>query len=178
MQQLYDTIYAKILILSWVHLSSNKSSSKKFSKLCSIFSTELFDYSIPELSMAYDFYFNNSVDILSFIQKSTKDLLSKIKNVSWDIFHIRYAYKTSIAVEGADVCIQYFCTYDKNLVSILKYYKLNALCININQNEVKPYFKNDIITIEYYKIYFNNIQSKQINYKYIVSKYEKLLEDL
>lgn len=114
--------------------------------------------------MAYDFNFNNSVDILSFIQKSTKDLLSKIKNVSWDIFHVRYAYKTSIAVEGADVYIQYFCTYGKNLVSMLKYYKLNALCININQNEVKQYFKNDIITIEYYKIYFNNIQSKQINY--------------
>ena len=162
-----------------MYLNFSKSPSKQFQNLCRVFSEELNDYAIPELSMAYDFYYHHNIAFLSCIQKSTKNLTSKIKNMSWDIFHIRNLYENSIALYGGDLCIQYFCTFDDNLVGIFKYFELEALAVCKRTSETIPYFHTNNVPLKMIKRYFNDITSKKtINIDSVIAKYENLIEKI
>lgn len=88
----YKKVYARVLVISCVYLKYPKSPKRQFENLCRIFRDELNDYAIPELSMAYDFYYHHNVAFLNCIQKSTKNLIPKLKNMAWDVFHIRNLY--------------------------------------------------------------------------------------
>ena len=54
--------------------------------------------------------------------------MSKLRNMSWDICHIRNLYENSLALYDGDLCIQYFCTHKRqankatSLLSISHYF--------------------------------------------------------
>ena len=172
----YRKVYIRVLVIAYVYLKYPKSPKRQFENLCRIFHEELNDYAIPELSMAYDFYYYHNVAFLSCIQKSTKNLISKLKNMAWDIFHIRNLYESSIALYGGDLCIQYFCTFDDNLVGILKYFELEALAVCKRTKESIPHFHINNVPLKMIKQYFDGINhSNTTDVDALITKYEKLL---
>ena len=176
---LYKKVYVRMLILAYIYLKFHKRPKQQFENLCRCFSEELNDYAIPELSMAYDFYYYHNVDFLSCIQKNTKNLICKLKNMSWDIAHIRNVYESSLAVNGGDLCIQYFCTFDDNLVDILKYFELEALAVCKRTKETIPYFHINNIPVKMISKYFDGINHENTaDIDAIITKYENLLEQI
>ena len=62
-----------MLVIVWVKLHySNQPAEKQFQKLCDIMASELNNYPLPELAMAYDYY-NNSDNTASFFRKIQKN---------------------------------------------------------------------------------------------------------
>lgn len=57
----YKKVYVRVLVIAYVYLKSPKSPKRQFENLCRTFRDELNDYAIPELSMAYDFYYHHNV---------------------------------------------------------------------------------------------------------------------
>ena len=175
----YKKVYVRVLIIAFVYLQYPKSPKKQFEALCHIFSKELNDYAIPELSMAYDFYYYHNVSFFNCIQKSTKNMMSKLRNMSWDICHIRNLYENSLALYGGDLCIQYFCTFDDDLVGILKYFELEALAVCKRTKETIPYFHINNIPVKMISKYFDGINHENTaDIDAIITKYENLLEQI
>ncbi len=175
----YKKVYVRVLVIAYVYLKLPKSPKRQFENLCRTFRDELNDYAIPELSMAYDFYYYHNVAFLSCIQKNTKNLISKLKNMAWDIFHVRNLYESSLALYGGDLCIQYFCTFDDNLVGALKYFELEALAVCKRTKETIPYFHINNVPAKMVKQYFNDINhGNTVDVDAIITKYEKLLEQI
>ena len=175
----YKKVYVRVLVIAYVYLKSPKSPKRQFENLCRTFRDELNDYAIPELSMAYDFYYHHNVSFFNCIQKSTKNMISKLRNMSWDICHIRNLYENSLALYGGDLCIQYFCTFDDNLVGVLKYFELEALAVCKRTKETIPYFHINNVPAKMVKQYFDDINhGNATDVDTIITKYEKLLEQI
>ena len=173
----YKKVYVRVLIIAFVYLQYPKSPKKQFEALCHIFSKELNDYAIPELSMAYDFYYYHNVSFFNCIQKSTKNMMSKLRNMSWDICHIRNLYENSLALYGGDLCIQYFCTFDDDLVGILKYFELEALAVCKRTKETIPHFHMNNVPVKMISKYFDDMNHENTaDIDAIITKYENLLE--
>ena len=99
--------------------------------------------------------------------------------MSWDIAHIRNVYESSLAVNGGDLCIQYFCTFDDNLVDILKYFELEALAVCKRTKETIPYFHINNIPVKMISKYFDGINHENTaDIDAIITKYENLLEQI
>ena len=172
----YKKVYVRVLIIAFVYLQYPKSPKKQFEALCHIFSNELNDYAIPELSMAYDFYYHHNVSFFNCIQKSTKNMMSKLRNMSWDICHIRNLYENSIALYGGDLCIQYFCTFDDDLVGILKYFELDALAVCKRTKETISHFHINNVPVKMISKYFDGMNYENTaDIDAIITKYENLL---
>ena len=175
----YKKVYVRVLIIAFVYLQHPKSPKKQFEALCHIFSNELNDYAIPELSMAYDFYYHHNVSFFNCIQKNTKNMMSKLRNMSWDICHIRNLYENSLALYGGDLCIQYFCTFDDDLVGILKYFELEALAVCKRTKETIPHFHINNVPVKMISKYFDGMNHENTaDIDAIITKYENLLEQI
>ena len=175
----YKKVYVRVLIIAFVYLQYPKSPQKQFEALCHIFSNELNDYAIPELSMAYDFYYHHNVSFFNCIQKSTKNMMPKLRNISWDICHIRNLYENSLALYGGDLCIQYFCTFDDDLVGILKYFELEALAVCKRTKETIPHFHINNVPVKMISKYFDDMNHENTaDIDAIIIKYENLLDQI
>ena len=184
LRSIYNSIYARLMAIVWVRLKYIKFPiDKQFEKLCEIFGNELHDYAIPELSMAYDFY-NSSERTAKFfkkIQPNAPDLIDKIKNMSWDLFHIRSSMRQCIVKqEGSDLLVPYIATYDDGLSKILEYYQLDALAVCTRTKEMFPYYITNKVPEKLRMKYFNDTMFKQdnVNLDMFINKYEKLIREL
>ena len=179
----YNRIYLTMLVIIWVKLHySNHSSEKQFQKLCDIMVSEIHDFPVPELAMAYDYY-NNSENTVSFfkkIQKNQDDLIKNIKNMAWDIFHITFTIRQCLVrLDETNLMIPYFATYDKGLSKILKYYEMEALAICYRTQEYFPYYSISNIPPDVKKKYFNrSITPEPIDLKMLIDKYERFIENM
>ena len=144
--------------------------------------SEIHDFPLPELAMAYDYY-NNSENTVSFfkkIQKNQDDLIKSIKNMAWDIFHITFTIRQCLVrLDETNLMIPYFATYDKGLSKILKYYEMEALAICYRTQEYFPYYSISNIPPDVKKKYFNrSITPEPIDLKMLIDKYEHLIQDI
>ena len=98
----YKKVYVRVLVIAYVYLKSPKSPKRQFENLCRTFRDELNDYAIPELSMAYDFYYNKV--LVSFgktkeypyvVSSSTAKLDLLMKNQSLRTFFERKGWATT-----------------------------------------------------------------------------------
>ena len=180
-EETYNRIYLTMLVIIWGKLHYyNLPAEKQFQKLCDIMFSEIHDFPVPELAMAYDYY-NNSENTVSFfkkIQKNQDDLIKNIKNMAWDIFHITFTIRQCLVrLDETNLMIPYFATYDKGLSKILKYYEMEALAICYRTQEYFPYYSISNIPLDVKKKYFSrSITPEPIDLKVLIDKYERLIE--
>ena len=106
-------------------------------------------------------------------------MMSKLRNMSWDICHIRNLYENSLALYGGDLCIQYFCTFDDDLVGILKYFELEALAVCKRTKETIPHFHINNVSVKMISKYFDGMNHENAaDIDAIITKYENLLEQI
>ena len=103
----------------------------------------------PELILAKR-YFEKGQKYSFFgkIQKGRDDLIKNIKNMTWDLLHLRTLEIdfTINPVNASDVNIPYFFTYDKRLLEVKECYELSSIAINDRTGERVPFYKyNDEI---------------------------------
>ena len=178
----YNRIYLNMLVIVWVKLHYFKlPAEKQFQKLCDIMVSEIHDFPLPELAMAYDYYNNseNTVGLFKKIQKNQVSLIKNIKNMAWDIFHITFTIRQCLVrLDETNLMIPYFATYDKGLSKILKYYEMEALAICYRTQEYFPYYSISNIPSDVKKKYFNrSITPEPIDLKMLIDKYERFIEN-
>ena len=182
-EETYNRIYLTMLVIIWGKFHySNLPAEKQFQKLCDIMVSEIHDFPLPELAMAYDYY-NNSENTVSFfkkIQKNQDALIKNIRNMAWDIFHITFTIKQCLVrLDETNLMIPYFATYDKGLSKILKYYEMEALAICYRTQEYFPYYSISNIPPDVKKKYFNrSITPEPIDLKMLIDKYELFIENM
>ena len=179
----YNRIYLTMLVIIWVKLHySNNPAEEQFQKLCDIMTSEVHDFSSPEIAMAYDYYHNseNTVSFFRKIQKNQNNLIKSIKNMAWDLFHITITIRQCLVKQTeTNLTIPYFATYDKGLSKILKYYEMEALAICYRTQECFPFYSIKNIPPEAKKKYFNrSIMPASIDISMLIDKYERLIEDI
>ncbi len=188
-KSIYDSIYLNLLVICYVHLEHHKKSHEtKLNILCEIFDKELFYFPIAELELAYDFYkFPNTLKFFNGIQFNTKNILSTIKNMAWDIFHLKMLIRScSFNDEMSDLLIPLFCSYDNNLIKeILPYFKLDAIAICKRTKEMFPLyhkhslrdrFENTYLSLES-KLNRKN-KAKYINILNLIKQFENKIINL
>lgn len=74
------------------------------------------------------------------IQKGRQDLLDKVKNMAWDLYHIAEMERTIAIGFGseANYFMASFLTFDKGLIELLQLYKIDAMGFSQNSMEIVP----------------------------------------
>lgn len=140
----YQLIYISLLKMCSIQLSCTQSSlDDKIKILVDFMSSKMHRMLHPELNLA-KIYFDkgHTCGFFGGVYKKDKDIIKTIKNMAWDIFHLRMINEGAIFYtdESADVLIPYFYTYDRRLNDIKLCYSVRALVINDKTKEVLPFY--------------------------------------
>lgn len=155
--RVYHLIYATLLQMCCIQLENKSCSlSKKMHKLCDFMANEMCTMMQPELILAKR-YFEQGQRCTFFgkIQRKNTNIIADIKNMAWDLFHLRMLEMGSTIKMNrkADVNIPYFCTYDQRLLDIKDCYELCSLAINYVTGEKVPFYSKTIEIVEYLEKY-------------------------
>lgn len=138
---LRKAIYCLLLKSIILNLSSRKSPDNKMRKLLDFVNLELGVYLERELAICY-MYFDKRECTKKFfkrIQNGTRDILSSVTSMSWDLFHIRsLEFLTQNDVDQHQpFSLHSLVTYDLGLRDILSAYPISALVLHPQQ--IAPY---------------------------------------
>jgi MFS superfamily sulfate permease-like transporter len=185
-KQQYKIIYSSMLKIALLNLS-NSNKKNKVIELIDFMANDIKAMDVCLLEIAA-VYFVKKQNLLFFgkIQKGKQDIINTIKNLSWDIFHLRYQeFLLSVKpVGGIDVNLVLFCTLDKRLIEIQEIIKLKAIAYNIKTGNYYPFYQSDLVMKmlskeEIHKYFqaekhFDRISTKMnIDYDYVISNLEK-----
>lgn len=155
--KMYYLIYAALLKMCYIHLKhKTRSLEQKMIELCDFMNDELCVMMQPELILAR-YYFDQGQKCTFFgkIQRNNDKNLENIKNMAWDLFHLRML-EQGCAIrmnERADVNIPYFCTYDRRLLNVKECYELKSISINYKTGEKFPFYSKTGEIVEYLQEY-------------------------
>lgn len=140
----YKMIYLSLLKMSQIQLEHQKESvEKKLKIFVEFITTKLYRMMQPEINLAKVYFLKGSnCGFFGKIHKGNKNVLEQLKNMTWDLMHLRFMDYSSMmfdATEG-DALIPYFFTYDKRLQDIRECYSLQALAINPYTFSVFPIY--------------------------------------
>ena len=184
--QQYKIIYSSMLKIALLNLS-NLNKKNKVIDLIDFMANDIKAMDICLLEIAA-VYFVKKQNLLFFgkIQKGMQDIINTIKNLSWDIFHLRYQeFLLSVKpVGGIDVNLVLFCTLDKRLIEIQDIIKLKAIAYNTKTGNYYPFYQSESVMKmlskeEIHKYFqaekhFDRISTKMnIDYDYVISNLEK-----
>lgn len=100
------------------------------------------------LARAY-FERSQSMRFFSKAQKSRKDLLKILRNMAWDLTHIR-RMELCMAAGGRSGARYFFpalLTFDKGLIEVLDLYPLKALAFEARRAEPLPFFSGEVLDL-------------------------------
>lgn len=182
----FKIIYSTMLKIALLNLKSNDKKGKIL-ELLDFMANDIkaMDICLLEISAVY-FLKKQSLSFFGKIQKGNISIVETIKNLSWDIFHVRYQdFLLSIKpVKKADVNLVLFCTIDKRLLEIKDLIKLKAIAYNTKTGNYYPFYHSDsvmrILSKEemhkYFQFekHFDRISTKMnIDYDKVISNLEK-----
>ncbi|MDY0139259.1 MAG: hypothetical protein RBR50_06145 [Candidatus Izemoplasmatales bacterium] len=185
-KQQYKIIYCTMLKIALLNLS-NLNKKNKVIELIDFMANEIkaMEICLLEIAAVY-FVKKQNLTFFGKLQKGKKDIVDVIKNLSWDIFHLRYQeFLLSVKpVKGIDVNLVLFCTLDKRLIEIQEIIKLKAIAYNTKTGNYYPFYQSEsvmkMLTKEeihkYFQAekHFDRISTKMsINYDYVISNLEK-----
>lgn len=154
-KRVYYSLYRILMKMSYIQFRySKKSLEEKMTMMCCFMKEEIGLMLFAELIVAKK-YFERGQNFKFFgkIQKGRGDLLESLKNMAWDLFHLRFLEYDCVWTTNpyADIFVPYFYTYDKRLLEVRECYMLQALAINkrtrdhfpiyVHQNEIMPYIQ-------------------------------------
>ncbi|MBM6629280.1 hypothetical protein JTF04_06235 [Mammaliicoccus vitulinus] len=128
----FQTIYLLVLMAFFIKNSSKKSAENKLVYLIQTFIRETENklaYSELELSVIFDYINNDRDNIFKSVNLNSKNLLSKLKGIAWDLFHIRIS-EDQIAIRNTnskEVFLHSIFTADKGLSNVINNYPINRM---------------------------------------------------
>ena len=143
-KRLYYLLYAVMLEIARIQLCyPRKSAEYKIKQLVVFMDQKLNTLMYPELILANRYY--RQLDEKQFfdkIYKGRNNILDTIKNMTWDLFHLRMLEVACMvpSVPKADIFIPYMFTYDKRLFRVKDCYELDALAICTESIERFPFY--------------------------------------
>ena len=130
----YKMIYLSLLKMSQIQLEcGNMPVEKKLQLFIDFIVTKLCRMLQPEINLAKVYFtMGSSCGFFGKIQISNKNILNQLKNMTWDLMHLRFMDYSSMFfdIQKGDALIPFFFTYDKRLLDIRECYNLQALAIN------------------------------------------------
>ncbi len=152
MKEQYKMIYLSLLKMSQIQLEHPKLSiNKKMKLFIEFIITKLFRIMQPEINLA-KVYFSKGTACGFFgkIQASNTAILEQLKNMTWDLMHLRFMNYSSILfnTKKGDALIPYFFTYDTRLQDVSRCYSLQALAFNTCNHSIFPIYVmgDDLLT--------------------------------
>lgn len=158
LKKVYDSIYCVLLKIVTIYFNAKlKTTEEKINTLCEFMNSELCAIMHCEIILAKK-YFEKGQNYTFFgkIQMGRVDLIDNIKNMAWDLLHLRMLEHFCITYDAsdADIFIPYIFTYDKRLYEIKECYELDALAVCINTQERIPFYSNVNEIQEYITKYY------------------------
>lgn len=128
----FQAIYLLVLMAFFIKNSSKKSAENKIVYLIQTFIKETENklaYSELELSVIFDYINNGDNNIFKSTNLNSKNLLSKLKGIAWDLFHIRTS-EDQIALRNTnskEVFLHSIFTVDKGLSNVINNYSISRM---------------------------------------------------
>jgi hypothetical protein len=158
MQSLHDRfnyIYVNLLQLALIQLQRKTwSTDRKLEAYIEFCHTQLATISIRDMVLGRE-YFKRGQNLKFFgrIQSGHPDLLNSLKNMAWDLFHIRQL--ESAMTMRPDANARYFfpalLTFDQDLVEIMDLCPLNAIAFTSDEADIMPMYrggKDELISLD------------------------------
>jgi hypothetical protein len=145
-------------------------------------------------------YFERSQNMRFFskVQKGSKDLFKTLRNMAWDLSHIRRMELCMVAGvrSGARYFFPALLTFDKGLIEVLDLYPLKALAFEVGRTEPLPFFSGEFLdlvasseegkasfarrfySIEARKVRVSRRQSARKSFRQIVDSLERELAEV
>ena len=114
-----------LLAICFVQLQYPKLTAKqKLEMLFSLLDIDSYELCRPMTELAYDYYKGCGGEyFFRKIQSKAKNIVKEIKNMAWDIFHLKSLEWEYVLYDSiADINFPYFCTYDAGILEELKKY--------------------------------------------------------
>ncbi len=189
LNQLYQKIYSTLLCMISIQLqNANSSLEEKMCLLYLFMNNELGFFTIPETTVAHN-YFEKGQNYTFFgkIQKNSRKIISDIKNMAWDLFHLRFMEFECQHFDDrkVDIFLPYMFSYDKRLFEISKCFELKAIAILIKTNERFPFYVINTMPKNLQEHYFSNKEiagrrerNETLDIIRLISKYENIITKL
>ncbi len=133
-KRMYYLLYLILMKMSYIQLRHNKKTlEEKMDMMSQYMKEELGAILIAELILAKKYFEKGqSFNFFGKVQRGRTDLLETLKNMAWDLYHLRLLEYECVWPTNlyADIFVPYFYTYDKRLLEARECYKLEALAID------------------------------------------------
>jgi len=135
------SIYCFLIKMFSIYYGTKKSSSHKLFELTVFINEKLGFYYEYGMMLAY-WYFNNNEKVKHFFEKvqpSSKDVLQKIENIAWDLFHLCNMPSEMAGFTGAKnvIILQSLITGDVALANIAKMNPISRMAFFDQEAQVK-----------------------------------------
>ena len=188
----YLLYYLELLVMTDLQLNSkNLSLDQKELRFVQYFHEVVHIVSDREVNLAILFFkYGTDIKFFGKIQKGKRDIVQNLKNMAWDIFHLRNTFNNlAIIPPKADFIIPFFITYDQRLKDIVPIYKLKSAAfikntsikhLNFLTDLMSPSIKHDYFTHKAYMerqkwVKDETEQSIIAKLRMEIEKYEKVL---
>lgn len=187
-KRMYYLLYIILMKMSYIQLRHNKKTlEEKMDMMCRYMKEELRTILIAELILAKKYFERGqSFNFFGKVQRGRVDLLETLKNMAWDLYHLRLLEYECVWPTNpyADIFVPYFYTYDKRLLEARECYKLEALAIDKRTRSHYPFYvyENEIVPFVQ-KLGIGNNREKRSplsenEVKKLITKEEELLKGL
>lgn len=185
----FEPIHCMMLAICFVQLQYPKLTAKqKLEMLFSLLDIDSYELCRPMTELAYDYYKGCGGEyFFRKIQSKAKNIVKEIKNMAWDIFHLKSLEWEYVLYDSiADINIPYFCTYDAGILEELKkYFELDALAVCSRTKETFPFYHYKHLPEDIERRYFNHEEeikrktnTNECDFKKIIEKYELAINNL
>ena len=185
----FEPIHCMLLAICFVQLQYPKLTAKqKLEMLFSLFDIDSYELCRPMTELAYDYYKGCGGEyFFRKIQSKAKNIVKEIKNMAWDIFHLKSLEWEYVLYDSiADINFPYFCTYDAGILEELKkYFELDALAVCSRTKETFPFYHYKHLPEDIGRRYFNHAEeikrksnNSECDFKKIIEKYELAINNL
>lgn len=187
-KRMYYLLYLILMKMSYIQLRHNKKTvEEKMDMMCRYMKEELRTILIAELILAKKYFERGqSFNFFGKVQRGRVDLLETLKNMAWDLYHLRLLEYECVWPTNpyADIFVPYFYTYDKRLLEARECYKLEALAIDKRTRSHYPFYvyENEIVPFVQKLGIGNNHEKRsplsENEVKKLITKEEELLRGL
>jgi hypothetical protein len=143
-KELYKMVYLVLIKMSQIQFKHHSLSvNDKLNIFVEYMAINLCKIMQPEINLAKLFFTKgNGCGFFGKIQTGNKKVLDQLKNMTWDLLHLRFMdfSSTIYYTKKADAHIPYFFTYDKRLQDVRECYSLQTLAVNPKEHSIIPIY--------------------------------------
>lgn len=151
LRQRVDYLYVSLLKLASIQLQHKTwSTDRKVEAYIEFCHSRLATINAREMKVGRE-YFDRGQDLKFFgkIQAGRSDLLALLKNMAWDLFHVRQLESgmTMLPDPKARYFFPALLTYDQDLIEIIDLYPLKSIAFTSNESDILPVYHGDELAV-------------------------------